>query len=54
MTSLAAMLVRINHGWAVTLTDGRELARFTGPGSKRAALRYLASRDLRWRREEAE
>jgi hypothetical protein len=31
------------HGWAVYLTDGRELARFRGPGSKRPALRYLAT-----------
>jgi uncharacterized membrane protein YbhN (UPF0104 family) len=31
------------HGWAVYLTDGRELARFNGPAAKRRALRYLAS-----------
>jgi hypothetical protein len=53
MTSLAVMLERIDHGWAVTLTDGRELARFTGPGAKRRALRYLASRGLPSWREEA-
>jgi len=35
------MLERIDFGWAVTLTDGRELARFTGFGAKRRMLRYL-------------
>jgi hypothetical protein len=30
------------HGWAVYRTDGRELVRFSGPGAKRRALRYLA------------
>ena len=42
MNALALMLRRVHHGWAVTLTDGREVARFTGPGAKRRALRYLA------------
>jgi hypothetical protein len=42
MTALALMLKPINHGWAVTLTDGRELVRFIGLGAKRRALRYLA------------
>jgi hypothetical protein len=27
------------------LTDGRELARFSGPDAKRLALRYVASRN---------
>ena len=40
------MLRPTKHGWAVTLTDGRELVRFTGLGAQRRALRYLASRDL--------
>jgi hypothetical protein len=31
----------IPHGWAVALTDGRQIARFAGPGAKRRALRYL-------------
>jgi hypothetical protein len=31
----------MHHGWAVALTDGRELVRFTGFGAKRRALRYL-------------
>jgi hypothetical protein len=43
MNALALMLKHIRHGWAVTLSDGRELARFRGLGSKRRALRYLAS-----------
>ncbi len=46
MKALALMLKPINHGWAVTLTDGRELVRFTGLGAQRRALRYLAGRDL--------
>ncbi len=40
--SLAIMLSPIRFGWAVTLTDGRELARFAGPFSKRRALNFLA------------
>ena len=48
MKTVAVMLERINHGLAVTLTDGRELARFTGPGAKRRALSYLARQGL-WR-----
>jgi hypothetical protein len=43
MTALALILRPIRHGWAVYLTDGRELARFNGPTAKRRALRYLAS-----------
>lgn len=46
MKALAVMLRRINHGWAVTLTDGRELARFTGLGARRRALRYVAGLSL--------
>jgi hypothetical protein len=46
MNALALMLKPIAHGWAITLTDGRELVRFTGLGAKRRALRYLVSRDL--------
>jgi len=44
MNTLAVMLKLINFGWAVSLADGRELARFTGPGAKRRALRYLERR----------
>jgi hypothetical protein len=36
-------LAPVEGGWAVILTDGRELARFTGPDAKRRALRYAAS-----------
>lgn len=43
MNSLAIMISPIPFGWAVTLSDGRELARFTGPFAKRRALTFLAS-----------
>jgi uncharacterized membrane protein YbhN (UPF0104 family) len=51
MNTLAVMLEPVEHGWAVTLTDGRELARFIGPGARRRALRYLAANGL-WRQDE--
>ena len=41
MNSLAITLRPILWGWAVGLTDGRELARFRGPGARDRALRYL-------------
>jgi hypothetical protein len=37
----AVMLRRIPYGWGVSLTDGRELARFRGPGAYARALRYV-------------
>jgi hypothetical protein len=43
MSALALMIRPTEHGWAVYLTDGREVARFRGPGSKWRALCYLAS-----------
>ena len=43
MYVLTLMLTRIHYGWAVALTDGRELVRFHGLGAKRRALRYLAT-----------
>jgi hypothetical protein len=43
MTALALIVRPTHRGWAVYLTDGRELARFRGPGSKWRALRYLAT-----------
>jgi hypothetical protein len=43
MTTLALIIRPTHHGWAVYLTDGREVARFNGPAAKRRALRYLAS-----------
>jgi hypothetical protein len=42
MIALGVTLTPLRFGWAVTLTDGRELARFTGLGARRRALRYLA------------
>ncbi len=45
MNALALMLRPVDHGWAVTLTDGRELVRFTGLCARRRALRYLTGRD---------
>ena len=45
MNALAIALKPIDHGWAVTLTDGRELARFIGPAAKQRALRYLTVHD---------
>jgi hypothetical protein len=42
MTSASTISVApVEGGWAVMLTDGRELARFSGPGAKRKALRYV-------------
>jgi hypothetical protein len=46
MHALALMLKRVDNGWAVVLTDGRELARFRGLCAKRRALRYLATSGL--------
>ena len=43
MKAVAVMLKPIDHGWAITQTDGRELARFTGFAAKRRALAYLAN-----------
>jgi hypothetical protein len=42
MNALAVTLGPISHGWAVYLTDGRELARFSGLAAKWRALRYVA------------
>jgi len=39
--ALAIILTPIPGGWAVRLTDGRELTRFRGPGARHRALRYL-------------
>ena len=41
MNALAIKLKPILWGWAVCLTDGRELARFRGPWAQDRALRYL-------------
>jgi hypothetical protein len=37
------MLKPIRDGWAIRLSDGRQIASFTGLGAKRRALHYLAS-----------
>jgi hypothetical protein len=43
MASTLALILRpIPAGWAVYLTDGRELARFRGPWARWRALRFLA------------
>ena len=44
MNALTLMLKPVEHGWAVTLSDGRELARFTGLAAKQRAVRYLVAR----------
>jgi hypothetical protein len=46
MFAIALTLRPIQYGWAITLADGRELARFRFLGARRRALRYLASHDL--------
>ena len=46
LSGLAVVLKPIEFGWAVTLTDGRELARFTGFGAKARALRYMAGDEV--------
>jgi hypothetical protein len=42
MRALALMIGPTADGWAVYLTDGREVARYRGIGAKRRALRYVA------------
>jgi hypothetical protein len=39
--ALAIILRPLPFGWAVCLTDGRELARFRGPGAHARALRFV-------------
>jgi hypothetical protein len=50
MTALALMIRPTGDGWGVYLTNGRELARFRGLGSKWRAAQYLrrirSGRDL--------
>ena len=43
MYALTVMLKRIHHGWAVALSDGRELVRFHGLCARRRAVHYLAA-----------
>jgi hypothetical protein len=44
MNSVALILKPVDNGWAVAMTDGREIARFRGPGAKLRAIRYIAGR----------
>jgi hypothetical protein len=46
MNPLAVLLKPVRGGWAIELTDGREIARFTGVGAKRRAPRCFASHDI--------
>ena len=42
MTAVALMIGPTRDGWAVYLTNGRELARYHGLGARWRALRYVA------------
>lgn len=42
MNALSMMIKPIRHGWIVQLSDGREVARFHGPGAGWRAIRYLS------------
>ena len=46
MNALAVKLTPITHGWKIELSDGREVARFTGPGAKRRAFHCLATQNV--------
>lgn len=50
MTALALMIGPTRDGWAVYLTNGREIARYRGSFAKRRALRRAASFGRRPRR----
>lgn len=41
MHQLRVILKPSRIGWVIYLTDGREIARFNGPGSLRRAMRHL-------------
>lgn len=41
MRALRMMIRPIRYGWSVELSDGRELARFIGPGARWRATRYI-------------
>ena len=43
MTSLSIMLCPTDSGWAVCLSDGQELVRYSGWFSRLLAVRYLES-----------
>ncbi len=42
MNALSLILKPTSRGWAVYLSDGREVAQYSGPGSKQRALDYVA------------
>jgi len=44
MNALAIIFKPIPGGWAVCLSDGRELARFHGLGARRRALLFATAR----------
>ena len=46
MNPLAVALKPIRGGWVIEVTNGGEIARFTGLGAKHRALRYLARHDI--------
>jgi hypothetical protein len=41
VTAMALIITPIPRGWAVALTDGRQIARFSGPAARWRALRYV-------------
>jgi hypothetical protein len=41
MNTLSLMITPIRHGWAVRLSNGRELARFYGLGARWRATNYV-------------
>jgi hypothetical protein len=43
MTTLALTITPTPRGWAVALTNGDQIARFSGPAAKCRAQRYLAT-----------
>jgi hypothetical protein len=46
MDAVAVILKPVDRGWAVVLTNGRELARFTGVGARWRAIRFIGGRGL--------
>jgi hypothetical protein len=48
--ALTIILSPIRAGWALRMSDGRELARFRGPGARFRALRYLQTQLVTGRR----
>lgn len=44
MNAIAVILKRVDNGWAVALTDGREVARLSGPRAKWPAIYDMGRR----------